>query len=147
MACDVSNEMLMALLNRAWNSAKDSVGTLRPQFLSEQASALELVSVGSISSVGKNSANQSYSTYGPGRITAAQLVESWSRLIADYDVTKTTLIAAFATGSVTIPDDYDFDSPIYDLMTKVFQSSSDTPRLPNIRELRYPEAPFSFMPA
>ncbi len=136
MASDVSSEILSAFLNRAWNSAKNGANTLRDQLLSEQSAALELISLGSIGSVGKNSASQSYMGYGPGRITAVQITESWSRLIAYYDTVKTTIENADADS--LLDDSFDYDTPIYELITKALQSSADAPRLPDIRDIRYP---------
>lgn len=136
MASDVSPEILSAFLNSAWNNAKDGANSLRAQLLSEQASALELIKLGSIGSVGKNSASQSYMGYGPGRITAVQITESWSRLIAYYDTVKTTIQNA-DTDSL-IDDSFDFDAPIYELLTKALQTSADAVRLPDIRCLRFP---------
>ena len=136
MASDVSPEILSAFLNSAWNSAKSGANTLRDQLLSEQASALELIKLGSIGSVGKNSTSQSYMGYGPGRITAVQITESWSKLIEKYDGCKEIVLQGFADAEIDVPDDFDFDTAIYEIITKSLQIS-DAPRVPDIRDLRF----------
>ena len=137
MASDVSPEILSAFLNSAWNSAKDGANSLRDQLLNEQSAGLELIKLGSIGSVGKNSTSQSYMGYGPGRITALQIVEAWSKLIEYYDGAKEIVLQGFTDAVITVPDDFDFDTSIYGLLTKAFQVG-DSPRVPDIRLLRSP---------
>jgi hypothetical protein len=137
---DVSSQMLCGLLVAAWNKATEQANSLREQLLNEQGSATALVSAGSLSSVSKNTASQGYSHYGPGQVTQVQLVESYGHLIAAYDNCKYHVEVAFDDAAIEIPGDYDFDKPIYDLLTKILNSTADALVLPDITRLRLPRA-------
>lgn len=135
--------MLLALLNDAWNSAKADANAFRDQLVSNQTGLLPLVKAGSISSVGKNSANQSYKGYGPGGITQVQLIEANSYLLALYDQVKAELTCEFTASADfdhAVPENFDFDQPVYDALTRVFNSliTGTTQTLPDITRLRLP---------
>lgn len=143
MTNDVSAQLLLAFLNDAWESAADAANTLRGQIVVNQVNALALVKQGSIASVGKNSANQSYKTYGPGSLTQVQIVEAWGNLLAFYDQIKSKLTSEFEASAdfeYSVPAGYDFDPVIYELLTNVFTnvSSGRAASLPDISQIRYP---------
>ena len=103
----ISNETYQAFLQLAWNSASAEANSLRASLVANQQSSLALVASGSISSVGKNSANQTYKGYGPGGITPLQIVEVLTRLIADYDACSCKLILAYQCANLAVPADLD----------------------------------------
>lgn len=143
MTNDVSPQMLLAFLNDAWQRATDGANTLREQLVTDQVAALALVKQGSIASVGKNSASQSYKGYGPGSLTQVQIVEAIGNLLAFYDQVKSKIKAEFIASAdfdFTEPANFDYDAPCYDILTRNFtqQSAGSSPSLPDIRDLRVP---------
>lgn len=134
---------MLAALNDAWTRATAAANSMREQMAQDSAAAYSLVKQGSLASVGKNSANQSYKGYGPASITQVQIVEIISNLIGLYDQLKAKLTCEFTASAdfdYAVPADYDFDVPIYDLLTKLFtaQSSGVATILPDISRLRLP---------
>jgi hypothetical protein len=134
---------MLAFLNDAWQRAADQANTFRETLLSDQSASLAFVKQGSIASVGKNSANQSYKNYGPGSLTHVQIVEVIGNLLGLYDQLKSKITCEFEASAdfdYAVPDGFDFDPPIYDLLTKVFnaQSSGAASMLPDITRLRLP---------
>jgi len=138
-----SPEAYLAKLLIAWDRATDGANTLRPQFITELKAADALVASGSIASVGKNSANQTYKGYGPGGDTQEEIRGMWASLLALYDQLKSKITAEFEASAdfdFTAPADFDFDAPIYDILTKIFttQSTGGVVSLPDIGDLRVP---------
>lgn len=129
--------MLCGLLAAAWQKAAEGANTLRGQLLLEQATISGLLAAGSVASVSKNSASQGYSQYGPGQITQVQLVEAYGNLIGSYDNTREKVVDAFCAADIDIPEDFDFDAPIYNLLTKAL-NAGDALVLPDITNLRLP---------
>ncbi len=138
MRSDISSDLFLALLNDAWNNAQDAANTLRNQLLTEQSSALKFVKRGSLTSVSKNSSSQGYRGYGPGGLTQTQAVEAYSALLGAYDSFKRKITCAIDAEDITIPDDYDYDTPIYDLLTRCLEDQSGFDVLPDITQLRLP---------
>jgi hypothetical protein len=141
---DVSPQLLLGFLNDAWQRAGDAANSLREIIVSSQVAALSLVKLGSIASVGKNSANQSYSGYGPGKLTHVQIVEAWGNILSLYDQIKSKVTAEFVASAdfdFTEPSGFDYDPVCYDLLTRTFtqQSAGSTVSLPDLRELRVPQ--------
>lgn len=143
MTNDTSPQLLLGFLNDAWTRASEEANTLRAQLVADQVAALALVKQGSIASVGKNSASQSYTGYGPGKLTQVQIVELIGNLISLYDQIKSKLTAEFQASAdfdYTVPADFDFDAPVYDLLNRVLtgQAAGSAPSLPDIRDIRIP---------
>ncbi len=84
---DVTAYTRQAFLDDAWDSAPAEGNTLRDELRKYEKAATSLFSSsGSIQSVGKNSANQSYSGPGVGRYTSVQIQEAWRSLINLFDL-------------------------------------------------------------
>ena len=128
MTNDVSPQIHLAFLTDAWNRAGAGANTLWQTLQDDQAAALQLVKQGSIASVGKNSTSQSYKGYGAGNLTHVQIVETIGNLIGLYSQLKSKITTAFTddTGNwpAGVPADFDFDAPVYDLLTQVFTAQS-----------------------
>ena len=135
---DVNTDDLEAFLNLAWQNAKDAANTLPEQLLAEQQAALSLLAKGSIASVGKNAANQSYGYYGPGNLTHRQITNAFTTLRRYYQTVKDKIVCAFAKADIAVPDGFDFDQPVFDQLIKFFQVSAQAARLPDITDLRIP---------
>ena len=143
MTNDVSPQVMLAALNDVWMRASAAANSMRDQLAADHAAAYQLVKQGSIASVGKNSASQSYKGYGPGSLTQVQIVEIIGNLIGLYDQLKSKITRLFtrnAEFSNGVPADYDFDPDIYAQLTKLFtaQSSGAAQLLPDITGLRLP---------
>jgi len=82
---DIAIETLQMFLENAWDDAPDSASSLRQQLRNQERAAGNLFSGGSIGSVSKNSASQSYRSAGVGSYTPAQLQQSYRMLIELYD--------------------------------------------------------------
>jgi hypothetical protein len=116
---------------------------LRDQIVADLIAARSLVKQGSLAGVGKNSANQSYKSYGPGSHTQTQEVDNLADLIGLYDQLKSKITSLFthsADFDYTVPDDYDFDPEILKQLTDLFTAMSSDPSrtLPDITGLRLP---------
>ncbi len=142
MTNDVSPQILLAFLNRAWESAAATANTLRPQLVQEQVAATNFIALGSLASVGKNSSNQSYKNYGPATLTQVQIVEVYGNLLGLYDELKSRITCAFEKNTAEfpdgVPDTFDFDPAVYDLLTKTFNAmnSGVATQLTDISSLR-----------
>ena len=104
---------------------------------------MELISAGTVASVGKNSANQSYTGYGAGKLTQVQIVETIGNLLALYDQISGKITNAFtcsAEFNYTVPAGYDPDNDVYTVLTKVFNTvnAGGAQMLPDITGLRLP---------
>jgi hypothetical protein len=73
----------------AWDACADAT-PFREQLRIFETQAGKLVSAGSISSVSKNSASQTYG-FGNGMLTAAEIARGWRQLIDLFDQTSTNL--------------------------------------------------------
>jgi hypothetical protein len=134
---DVNTDDLSAFLNLAWQKAGDAANTLPEQLLKEQQAALTLIATGSVATVAKNSTSQSYGFYGPGNLTHRQITAIFTTLIRYYQTVKDKIIWAAAQSAVALDATFDFDQPIYDLLTKYFQVSTSAAVLPDITDLRF----------
>lgn len=135
---DVNTDDLSAFLNLAWQRAGDAANTLQEQLLKEQQAALNFVATGSLATVAKNSTSQSYAFYGPGTFTHRQITAIFTTLIRYYQTVKDKITAAAAQSAVVLDATFDFDAPIYALLTKYFQVSTSAAVLPDISDLRFP---------
>jgi hypothetical protein len=72
------------MLDDAWDDAPEGGLTLRNALRAKERAAGLLVSGGSLSSVSKNSASQSYA-FGSGAVTATDIARGWRILIDLYD--------------------------------------------------------------
>lgn len=135
--------MRLATLLDEWNLAQNGANTLRERIVTDLIAARGLVKMGSLASVGKNSANQSMKGYGPGSHTQAQEVDNLADLLGLYDQLKSKITCLFTADSrwaYVVPADFDFDQPIYALLTAIFtaMSTSANQLLPDISQLRLP---------
>lgn len=85
---DISAETLQGFLENAWDAAPDNANTLREQLRSYEKAASNLFLGGSIASVSKNSASQSYRGPGLGSYTPVQIANAWRMLINLYEQEK-----------------------------------------------------------
>ncbi len=143
MTNDVSPQLLLAFLNDAWQRAGSAANSLRKMLVADQVAALEFVKTGAIASVGKNSANQSYRGYGPGSLTHVQIVEAIGNLLGFYDQVAAKIKAEFlasADFSNTEPAGFDYDAPVFKILTQTFtqQSAGSAYSLPDLRDMRIP---------
>lgn len=143
MTNDVSPQLCLAFLNDAWNRAGAGANTLRETLLADQSAALAFVKGGSIASVSKNSASQAYRGYGAGSLTQVQIVEVIGNLLGLYDQLQSKITCEFTASAdfdYIVPAGFDFDAPVYTLLTQVFnaQSSGVAQLLPDISRLRLP---------
>ena len=121
---DIDARTLACWAENAFDDAPATPATLRPQLRLMERNAASLFSSGSISSVSKNSASQSYAGSGFGRFSVAQIQQGYRMLIELYDE---LLIQANWLNSTagTCHDDFvaqypnyaaDPDQAVYDLM-------------------------------
>lgn len=82
---DIDARTLACWAENAWDDAPLGANTLREQFRIMERSAANLFSAGSIGSVSKNSASQSYAGAGFGRFSTAQIQQGYRMLIEIYD--------------------------------------------------------------
>lgn len=146
MTNDVSPQIHLAFLADAWNRAGAGANTLLATLQSDQAAALSLVKQGSLYSVGKNSTSQTYKGYGAGSLTHVQIVETIGNLLALYAEFQDKITREFtcsADWGNAVPANFDFDDPIYALLTQAFNSlaAGNTTMLPDITRLRVPFNP------
>jgi hypothetical protein len=80
-------ETLQSFLDDAWDALPDTANVLRDQLRSFEKNVTPLFSQGSISSVSKNSASQTYRGPGLGSYTPIQIANAWRTLINLYDAT------------------------------------------------------------
>jgi len=78
------------MLDDAFDDASSAATPLRTQLRLNERAAGSLVSGGSLASVSKNSASQSYA-FGRGNVTPAEIARGWRILIDCFDVTSTDL--------------------------------------------------------
>ena len=114
---DVSTDDLSAFLTRAWNNARDAANTLPDQLEIEQQAALTLIATGSIASVGKNSAHQSFGNYNPGNLTQRQITSIYTQLKRAYFRLKDIITDKFNAAQIAIGS-FDFDVPIYQALIR-----------------------------
>lgn len=76
---------LQRLLDDAWDDKEADSRTLREQLRVRERQVGELISAGSINSISKNSASQTYSFAGIGVLTTAEVARAIRDLINLYD--------------------------------------------------------------
>lgn len=126
------------MLEDAWENAPFQANTLRERLVFERTQVTSILKAGPISSVGKNSTSQSYRSYEAASLTHVQLAEVWTRLISYYDTVKSNILAAFVTAGISVPDTFDFDSPVHDLLVSFLRVQGQADVLPDISQLRWP---------
>lgn len=84
---DISTATLRGLLDKAWLAAPAGANSLRDQLLIFEQQALALIGGGSLASVSKNSASQSYAS-GPNALTPLQIQRAWRYLVDLFDEVK-----------------------------------------------------------
>lgn len=86
---DIAIETLQAFFDDAWDAATDAANSFRAQLRTyESAITKQFSTVGTLGSVSKNSASQSYRGPGLGQYTVAQIQTAWRMLINLYDQFK-----------------------------------------------------------
>jgi hypothetical protein len=133
--------MLLTALDDAWSRAPSAANSLREQLLADKLEAYARIKQGTIASVGKNSANQSYRGYGPGSLTLVQIVEALGSLISFYDQLKQKITDEFlasADWNNAVPGGFDFDTPIYNLLTEKLQIVDQAQLRPDITTINLP---------
>ncbi len=89
---DVTTETYQAFLDDAWDAAPEQAETLRSQLRIYEKAITTLFSQGAISSISKNSVQQTYRGPGLGSYTMQQLQTVWRTLINLFDRTKEEII-------------------------------------------------------
>jgi hypothetical protein len=138
ISSDVNTDDLAAFLDSAWNAAGAAANTLPQQLQIQQQAALQLISTGSVASVGKNSAHQSMGGYSPGNLTQRQITAIYTTLIRFYQVVLDKINAAGVRDGVEFPNGYDFDPPVYAILTQFLQSSAMEESRGDITNLNLP---------
>lgn len=88
------------MLDDAWDDRAEL--TLREKLRANERAAGAMLSAGSLASVSKNSASQSFA-YGRGNVTVAEIARGWRELITCFDQVFTSFNAAgLATDDATI---------------------------------------------
>jgi hypothetical protein len=82
---DIDARTLSCWNENAWDDAPLGANTLRQQLRIMERAAQSLFSAGSLGSVSKNSASQSYAGAGFGRFSVAQIQQGFRILIEMYD--------------------------------------------------------------
>lgn len=97
---DIDARTLACWNDNAWDDAPLGANTLRQQLRIQERAAQNLFSAGSLGSVSKNSASQSYAGAGFGRFSVAQIQQGFRILIELYDQCldqANCIVAALAT--------------------------------------------------
>lgn len=97
---DIDARTLACWNENAWDDAPAQANTLRQQLRIMERAAQNLFSAGSIGSVSKNSASQSYAGAGFGRFSVAQIQQGFRMLIELFDamlIEATCISKAYAT--------------------------------------------------
>jgi hypothetical protein len=117
---DIGIEVLQSFLDDAWDAAPNSGNSLRDQLraFEKQVNALFNTS-GTLGSVAKNSASQSYRGPGLGSYTVPQVAAAWRVLINLFDKEKCRADAINAAGVAWFTAKYggyeqDADQAVYD---------------------------------
>jgi hypothetical protein len=77
----------------AWDSAPAEASTFRDELRKYETRVGELISTGSVSSISKNSASQTYATYSVGTLTQVEITRGWRQLINLFDRIRSDLEA------------------------------------------------------
>ncbi len=112
---------LQRLLDDAWDSAPETASTLRDELRRYETAVGALLSGGSIQSVGKNSANQSYAYTGNGTLTTAEVARAWRDLISLFDRCQQVLI----TAGTESPTDDEIYAEMKARLRPVYQTRGD----------------------
>lgn len=119
----------------------ETANGLRIQLVANQSASFQRVKAGSLTSVGKNSAQHSYAHYGPGQLTPVQIMESYGTLILLYDNIEAKIKREFLCSvefNNAVPAGFDFDQPAYDVMTKALQVADTALLKPDISTINLP---------
>lgn len=81
---------LRRMLDDAYDDALSDSLPLREQLRSKERASGAVIAGGSLSSVSKNSASQSYA-FGRGNVTPAEIARGWRVLIDSYDTVAASL--------------------------------------------------------
>ncbi len=84
---DVTIQTYQTFLDDAWDAAPQGANTLRDQLRAFEKTLSPLFNQGSLASVSKNSASQTYRGPGLGSYTTPQITKVWRDLINLYDHT------------------------------------------------------------
>lgn len=116
---DIDVRTLACWLENAWDDAPASANTLRVQLRNMERNAANLFSAGSIGSVSKNSASQSYAGAGFGRFSVAQIQQGYRMLIElyDADLAETAIIYKYSQQYPTNQRSIDFNTAFPDYST------------------------------
>lgn len=121
---DIDARTLACWAENAWDDAPAGALTLRQQLRTMERAAASLFASGSLGSVSKNSASQSYAGAGFGRFSVAQIQQGYRMLIEMYDWLLVETKAVY-TSTGTCHDDFvalypdyaeDPDKAVYDAM-------------------------------
>ncbi len=122
---DIDARTLACWNENAWDDAPLTASSLRAQLRTMERAAQNLFSAGSLSSVSKNAASQSYAGSGFGRFSVAQIQQGFRMLIEMYDwLLREATTVYNSTG--TCHDEFvarypdfgaDPDQAVYDAMT------------------------------
>lgn len=121
---DISAETLQGFLDDAWDVAGDVAGSLRTQLRLYETTCSKKFNVsGTLGSVSKNSASQSYRGPGLGSYTLPQIQTAWRTLINLYDQELDRANWLNAIQDVWFTTKYpkyaaDADGAVYDFMKK-----------------------------
>jgi len=110
---DITTETLQGFWDDAWDSCAASANSFRDQLRAYEKAANRQFSVGSIASVSKNSANQSYRGPGVGSYTVVQIANTWRTLINLFDRIKAEVDAEISADDTQKPPD-DYDPTVYE---------------------------------
>lgn len=117
---------LQRLLEDAWDNAPEGSLTLREELRRNERAVGELLATGSVQSVSKNTASQSYAYTGNGTLTTAEVARAWRELINLFDTCSAVLTAA-ATAAT--------DENIYpEMQARLLPVYATRPNLHTLRE-------------
>ena len=85
---DIDARTLACWFENAWDDAPEQASSLRDQLRKMERGAATLFSAGSIGSITKNGASNSYAGAGFGRFSVAQIQQGFRMLIELYDTEK-----------------------------------------------------------
>jgi hypothetical protein len=89
----VTSHDLQRMWDDAWDSAPEGGATFREELRKYERRIGELISTGSVSSISKNSASQTYATYSVGTLTQVEITRAWRQLINLFDDIAASLVA------------------------------------------------------
>jgi hypothetical protein len=140
MRVDISTETLQAFLDDAWDAAPEEGDTLRDTLRGfEKQLTAQFETAGSLGSVSKNSASQSYRGPGLGSYTIPQIQTAWRTLINLFDSTLAWINSYLANPPATpptcwTPPEDNSDATVYQFMkNQLVVVTEYQPDLSNLR--------------